>query len=80
MKTMCRCVLLKMRNFSDKNRREYKKTYYFQKHFSKNRTIYEIMWKNVAKTNCGVYTILLLNQTLGSAVQNCSVTVILRMS
>jgi adenine-specific DNA methylase len=80
MEMVCRSVLLKMRNFSDKNRREYKNTFYLQELLSKYRAIYEIMWKNVAKPSCGLYTILLLNQTLGSARQNCSITVILRES
>jgi hypothetical protein len=79
MKTICHSVLLKMRNFSDKNRREYKKTFMFN-NFKKNPAIYEIMWKNVSKSNCGVYTLLLLNQTLESARQNCSVTETLRES
>jgi len=74
-----RRIILRMKNASGKICRENKKSTFYEKYFffSENRAVYRIMWENVAKPNCGVYTIFLLNQTLGSARQNCSVTVIL---
>jgi hypothetical protein len=43
-----RSILLRITNVSDKSRREYKNTFYVQYHFSENRTLYEITWKNRA--------------------------------
>jgi hypothetical protein len=40
-------VLLRMRSISDKSCRENQNTYYILKKFSKNHTIYEIIWKNM---------------------------------
>jgi hypothetical protein len=45
-----RSVLLRMRNVSDKNCRENQNTHFvFNTFFSENRTVYEIMWKNVVE-------------------------------
>ena len=39
---------LRMRNVSDKSCRENQKTHFlFGKYFFRNRTVYEIMWKNI---------------------------------
>jgi hypothetical protein len=42
--------LLRMRNFSEKSCTENQNTQFFvQKHFTKNLTVYDIMWKNIVE-------------------------------
>jgi hypothetical protein len=43
-------LVLRMRNVSDKSCKENQHTHFpFNNHFSVNRAIYEIMWKNMIK-------------------------------
>jgi hypothetical protein len=44
-----RPILLRIRNVSDRNFRENQNTFYAQKLFSENRTVYGIMWKNTVQ-------------------------------
>jgi len=45
-------VLLRIRNFSDKNCRETQNTHFISNNFFfENNAIYEIMWKNVVETD-----------------------------
>jgi len=46
--TICCRILLRLRNISDKSRRENQNTHFMFKHvfIYKNRAVYEIMWKN----------------------------------
>jgi len=47
---ICRWIILVMRNFSDKSCRENQNThFFFNKSFSKNHAVYEIMWKNIVQ-------------------------------
>jgi hypothetical protein len=43
----CRTILLRIRNISDKNFIEIQNTFYIKSQFFENRTIYEIMKKNI---------------------------------
>jgi len=38
-----------MKNISHKRHRENRKTLYFQKHFSENRAVCEMKWKNIVE-------------------------------
>jgi len=44
-----RLFLLRMRNVLDRNCRDNQNTFYVQNFFPKNRTFYEIMWKNTVE-------------------------------
>ena len=45
-----RSLLLRMKNVSDKNCRENQNTHFmFNNIFLENRTVYEIMWKNIVE-------------------------------
>jgi hypothetical protein len=44
-----RSVIPRMRNVSDKSCTENENTFYDQFCFSKNRAVYEIMWKNTVQ-------------------------------
>jgi len=48
--TASRSILLRMRNVSDKSRRESQNTHFmFNNFFSENRVVYEIMWENIVQ-------------------------------
>jgi hypothetical protein len=48
---LCRVILLRMRNVSDKTCKEKKHTFYFQELFPPKSANYDIMWKNTVQPN-----------------------------
>ena len=47
--TISPSILCKTKNISDKSSRENQNTFYIQETFSENRSVYEIMWKNIGQ-------------------------------
>ena len=55
--TISRAFLLRMRNVSDKNFEENQNTFCVEKPFRKNRSVYEITWKNIIEPSRSQMTI-----------------------